>query len=249
MITAIIPSAGPLSKAGRVEISASDAAARLGVDPSRVRVLLRDGVLPGRQVGHRWMIRSEDVARHEGRRAGAGRPLAPARAWGLLSLLEAGRASWLPAVARSQTKQLMRRLSGLDADRWRAALRARNEVLRCRAHPAAIARLLDRPDVLSTGDSEAARRGIDLIALDAIPQAYVPPDAWPILSEDLLIGERASGPNLIVLLPRAVWPFEGQSEVSLSALAADLLESAEPRAVSSGLAVLNRLASAAVGSP
>jgi len=103
--------------------------------------------------------------------------------------------------------------------------------------------------VLSAGDSEAARRGIDLVALDALPQAYVPPDAWPILSEYLLISERVGEPNLIVLLPRAVWPFEGQSEVSVAALAADLLESAEPRAVSSGLAVLNRLSSAAVDSP
>ena len=232
-----------------MEISASDAAARLGVDASRVRVLLRDGVLPGRQIGHRWLIRSEDVARHASRLARPGRPLAPARAWGLLSLLEAGRAPWLSPVARSQTRQLMRRLSGLDADRWRAALRARNQVLRCSAHPAAITRLLDRPDVLSAGDSEAARRGIDLVALDALPQAYVPADAWPILSENLLISERVGEPNLIVLLPRAVWPFEGQSEVSVAALAADLLESAEPRAVSSGLAVLNRLSSAAVDSP
>jgi len=103
--------------------------------------------------------------------------------------------------------------------------------------------------VLSAGDSEAARRGIDLVALDALPQAYVPADAWPILSEDLLISERVGEANLNVLLPRAVWPFEGQSEVSVTALAADLLESAEPRAVSSGLAVLNRLSSAAVDSP
>lgn len=141
----------------------------------------------------------------------------------------------------------MRRLSGMDADRWRAALRARNEVLRCRAHPAAIQRLLDRPDVLSAGDSEAGRRGIDLVALDAIPQAYVPSEVWPALAEGLMISKRASEPNLIVLLPRAVWPFEAQSEVSLAALAADLLESAEPRAVSSGVAVLNRLSSAAIG--
>jgi len=230
-----------------VELPVASAATRLGVDGSRVRKLLREGVLPGRQVGRVWLIRSEDLALLESRKSRAGRPLAPARAWGLLDLLEGGRAPWLPLVARSQTKQLLRRLSGADADHWRSGLRARNEVLRCRAHPAAMGRLLGRPDVLPAGDSEAARRGIDLVVLGAIPQAYVPPHVWPAVSKHLMISGSASEPNLIVLLPRTVWPFERQGEVSRAALAADLLDSAEPRAVNSGLAILNDLSSAVVG--
>jgi hypothetical protein len=35
-----------------------------------------------------------------------------------------------------------------------------------------------------------------------------------------------------------VWPFSGRDEVGAAALAADLLESAEPRAVSGGLELL-----------
>lgn len=230
-----------------MELPVASAAARLGVDDSRVRQLLREGVLPGRQVGRLWLIRSEDLAVLESRQSRPGRPLAPARAWGLLDLLDGGRAQWLSPVARSQTKQLLRGLSGADAARWRAALRARNELLRCRAHPAASRKLLAEPGVLPAGDREAVRRGLDLIAVEAMPQAYVPPSDWPALSKRLMIDKRASEPNLIVLLPRAVWPFSGQQRVSLSVLGADLLDSAEPRAVNSGLVVLNELSSAVLG--
>lgn len=77
------------------------------------------------------------------RRSRPGRPLAPQRAWALLSLLEGGVAGWLSPVGRSQVRSLMRDLNGGDADRWRAALQARSAVLRCRAHPAAVRYLLE----------------------------------------------------------------------------------------------------------
>lgn len=224
-----------------MELPVTSAAARLGVDDSRVRKLLRDGVLPGRQVGRLWLIRSEDLALLESRQSRPGRPLAPARAWGLLDFLDEGRAPWLSPVARSQTKQLLRGLAGANADRWRAALRARSEILRCRSHPAAIKKLLAQPGVLPAGDGEAARRGIDLVVVDGMAQAYVPREEWPVLSERLMINELANEPNLIVMLPRDVWPFEAKPEVTEAALAADLLDSAEPRGVNRGVAVLNEL--------
>jgi len=226
-----------------MELSVAEAAARLGVDDSRARMMVRQGLLPGRRLGRQWLIPSEDVARLSSQRRLPGRPMAPARAWGLLDLLDGGSASWLSPVARSQTKQLARRLAGADADHWRAALRARSDVLRCRAHPAAVRRLVDHRSgvAVPAGEGEAIARGIDLIALDVVPQVYVPALAWPRQARELMVKVGDGGPNLVVRLPRGVWPFERQAQASAVALAADLLESAEPRAVSAGLALLNEL--------
>lgn len=58
-----------------INLTAKQAAERLGVDPSRVRVLCRSGRL-GRKFGHIWLITDADVAAYL--KAGpkpAGRPV------------------------------------------------------------------------------------------------------------------------------------------------------------------------------
>jgi hypothetical protein len=57
----------------------------------------------------------------------------------------------------------------------------------------------------------------------------------------LAIRESISEPNLLIRIPHDVWPFSDGAAVSDAALAADLLESAEPRAVSAGVSRLNDL--------
>ena len=47
--------------------------------------------------------------------------------------------------------------------------------------------------------------------------------------------------NLIIHHPMLVWPFEGRDAVPDAAIAADLLHSAEPRAVRAGQLRLNKL--------
>ena len=236
-----------LLNGGRVDIGVQEAAVRLGVHPTRVRQLVRRGELAGHRVGRVWLVDPRDVARLAGRKSRAGRPLAPARAWGLLDLLDGGSAPWLPSVARSQVRQLLSRLNGADSDRWRSALRSRSEVLRLRAHPAAITRLLAEPQVLAAGAAEAARMGVDLVAMSEVPQMYVPSWGWPDLGRALWIVEASAEPNLLVRVPQGVWPFEGHARPGLAALAADLLESAEPRAVTGGVAKLNELSARVVG--
>lgn len=232
-----------------MELSVAEAAKRLGVDDSRARVMLRAGLLPGRRVGRQWLVPSEEVSRLSSQRRFAGRPFAPARAWGVLDLLDSGSAPWLSPVARSQTKALLRRLAGADADRWRAALRARSDVLRCRAHPAAIRKLVSYPSGggLPAGEEEAMRRGFDLVAIGSTPQIYVASNDWPQRAGELMIQIGADVPNLTVRVPRGIWPFERQGQVSAAALAADLIESAEPRAISGGLALLTELSQQVAG--
>jgi hypothetical protein len=170
--------------------------------------------------------------------------MAPERAWGLLDLLDGGSAPWLSAVARSQVRELGRRLSGADANRWRAALRARSDVHRHQAHPAALRRLLADPSVLLGGPGEAARLGADLVDVGGRPEVYAPAAEWSRLVRSLHLLDAIEDPDVVVRVPR-VWPFEGRDNVGLAVVAADLLGADDPRAVRAGAVALNELSAKA----
>jgi len=230
------------------EIAVREAAERLGVSEPRVRQLLVSGDLAGRRLGRAWLVSAESVARMAERGVRPpGRPLGPQRAWALLDLLAGGDAAWLASPARSQLRARLRGLAGAAPGQWSAALRGRSEVVFCRAHPAAIPRLAGHEGVLPAGLAVLAGRPFDLvIAEHVIDQAYVDPVLWPALSSALAI--RLAGPdhqglvpNLTVFLPRIAWPFRSRREVPDSVLAADLLDSAEPRAVRAGALRLGEL--------
>jgi len=231
-----------------VEIAVREAAERLCVGEPRVRQLLASGDLAGRRLGRAWLVSAESVARMRERGARPpGRPLGPRRAWALLDLLAGGDAAWLTSSARSQLRTRLRGLDGAAPSQWRAALRGRSEVLPCRAHPAAVPRLTGHEGVLVAGMASLRGRPFDLvIAEHVVDQVYVDPALWPSLSQALAIrpaGPEHPGvePNLTVLLPRITWPFQGRRELPDSVLAADLLDSAEPRAVTAGARRLDEL--------
>ena len=230
-----------------MEITVRDAAERLGIGEPRVRQLLVSGDIAGRRLGRMWMVSAESVSQLQQRNRPPGRPLGPRRAWGLLDLLAGGEAPWLVPSARSQLKAGGRRLAEAGPDQWRAALRGRNEVVRCHAHPAAIPRLFSQEGALPSGLAVLPGRCFDLTASPRdIDQAYVDPARWDDISRALAIrvaepGDRGLTSNLTVLLPRIGWPLTGREEVPDSVLAADLLESAEPRVVNAAAARLNEL--------
>lgn len=232
-----------------MSVPVKEAARLLGVSERRVRQLLNDGVLQGDRFGESWQVSAPALARLQSQRRHRGRPLGPGRSWALLDLLEGGSASWLRPSARSQLRSSLGRFVDADDDRWRSALHGRSDVIRCVAHPAAVDRLLALPDVLSAGAGVAANRGFDLVAGNAVPEAYLLADEWPDLARSLAIRPAigAAEANLIVRLPLVVWPFAPGQRVSIAALAADLLESPEPRAVSAGVMRLNDLLAALIG--
>ncbi|WP_299951917.1 helix-turn-helix domain-containing protein [uncultured Modestobacter sp.] len=226
-----------------MEQAVADVAAQLGVHESRIRMMLRSGRLSGRKVGPVWLVDSAEVQRAVREKAPSGRPLNPAQAWGVLDLLDGGHASWLDVAGRSRARGHARGLAGADASRWRAALRRRHQRVPCRVHAAALSRLLDAPGVIPAGADRAAAAGADLLVISSVPEAYVSAVEWPDLARRLAIRQDVAEPNLIVRVPADVWPFAAdEPQPSLVMLAADLLDSSEPRAISAGVGALNAAA-------
>jgi excisionase family DNA binding protein len=229
-----------------MEISVRDAAAQLRIDESRVRRMLRDRDLVGHRMGGMWLVNADDVARRvafalpSGHRPG-GRPMSARRAWGLLDLLDGGHAVWLSPSDRSQVRAQVRKLTGADAARWRAALRARSEIVPAAGHPAAVGHLGQESDVRRAGPSEAAAQGLNLLVLHERPELYVRPEAWPALQARYGLRVSPRDPALLIHLPRDGWWPSGD-RLSALVLAADLLEHPEPRGVSAAVALLNERA-------
>jgi excisionase family DNA binding protein len=226
-----------------VDLSVAEAAERLGVDRSRVEQLLWSGRIAGRRAGRIWLVDGESVADAQVHPSPAGRPMAPARAWALLDLLGGGSASWVSAVARSQVRARIAGLADADAAAWRALLRARSEVLQVRVHPSGLQRLLDDlgAHAIVVGSARAVEFGADIVDLDPKLEIYVRSERWPAVARRWHVHERAADANLMVRLPREVWPFDSGDEAVRAAVAADLLESAEPRSVDGGLSMLRDL--------
>ncbi len=224
-----------------MDIAVGDAARRLGISEPRVRQLLGDGALRGRRLGRAWLVDSDDVARLQGHRRRPGRPPGPRRAWSVVDLLRGGAAPWLSASERSQVRSQLVRAGERDADGWRSILRGRNELRPVRAHPAAVARLGELGDALESGPAEAMRRGFDLVVVgDPRPEFYLPDSRWNEVARALALQAGEEG-DVLLRHPIAVWPFEDRDAVCDAALAADLLDSPEPRAVRAGRLRLNEL--------
>jgi excisionase family DNA binding protein len=226
-----------------MDLSVAEAAERLGVDRSRVEQLLRSGRIAGRRAGRIWLVDGQSVANAQLHPSPAGRPMAPARAWGLLDLLGGGSAPWLPPVARSQVRARIVRLGEADAGAWRALLRARSDVHRVRVHPGALQQLLDDlgADAVVAGPARAGQLGADIVDLDPGPEIYVRSERWSAVVRRWHVHESVAEANLVVRIPRDVWPFVGGDAAVPAALAADLLESAEPRSVDAGQKMLRDL--------
>jgi len=224
-----------------MDITIRDAAQRLNVSEPRVRQLLRAGDLRGRRLGRAWLIDADDVARLQSQRRPTGRPLGPKRAWALIDLMSGGKAPWLSYSERSQVRGLARSLNPQDADQWRGTLRGRTELRPVQAHPAAVARLARSDGALLTGPAEAMRRGFDLVASGRQrAEIYLHFDEWDSLAHSLALRPSHEG-NLLIRHPMVVWPFDGREIVPDAAIAADLLNSPEPRVIRAGELALNEL--------
>lgn len=146
-------------------------------------------------------------------------------------------APWLDRVAEWK---LRRELARSELKRLAPRLKGRADVLRLRAHPAALRRIAQEPQVVLSGASAASELGLEISAPDVL-EAYIPAKQVAKLARRYRLGV-SSEPNLILHTVEGPWPFEPDCRiVPLSFAAIDLLESDDPRARRAGTAALRRL--------
>jgi len=134
-------------------VGVTQAAARLGVSPQRVRQLLESGRLPGQQVFGRWVIDPAALNRPE---VSAGRPMSSRMAWGLVELLEGDRPEGLAPSEVSRLRRKVRSLaSALDpALVLRSWLPNRAVRVKLVAEPSAVGRLREDERLVPSGVSD-----------------------------------------------------------------------------------------------
>jgi excisionase family DNA binding protein len=162
------------------DLSVAEAAQRLQVSPRRVRALLEDGRLQGRQVAGRWLLPSRAVDHRQRAAPASGRPLSPASAWHALAILAKAddAISHLPAPVRSRARGRAEALRNMPpsgeevARRWQSALARRAEICEYYAHPSVLERLLDDPAVVRSGISAVGDHGAGLMVLSGA-EGYV----------------------------------------------------------------------------
>lgn len=206
-----------------MEVGVAEASAQLGVSPQRVRQLAQEGLLPARRVGGRWVFDTEALARRiETRRVG--RPLSPRVAWGLIGLLESGKAPALDPAERSRLRARLCRGPDLgEVAQWCCN---RSQVHWLAGHRSALSRLLHIGSAVPTG---ASAPGQDLIDLGSVEVYLSKNDAQRAIGELHLHPADPMSANAIIRIPRAPhWPFpDGRAGPVTVAL--DLWDAAEPR--------------------
>ena len=154
-------------------LGVEQAAERLGVGPSQVRRLARDGELPARRIGSTWLIDDAGIERRRGLEPSAGRPLSPLMAWAVLLSIDAAlgdssadRASSGVASQLADRKERYRLRHLLSAappvNRWDAWLRRRAAPRRIWVHPGVVDSLAADPRVHPGGAPAVAAAGLGL---------------------------------------------------------------------------------------
>jgi Transcriptional regulator, AbiEi antitoxin, Type IV TA system len=217
-------------------VDVASAAQDLGVSSGRVRQLLANGQLEGVLVGSRWLVDPASV--HERLTASTSRPYSERIAWAMLWELT-GRDNPLD-LSRSELARVHERLA-TPAARWAPRLRRRATVCRFRCPLSAISVVLDTPDVVRSGVSATDDYGIDIVAHGQADVYMRDAEAVERLAYSLPLRANASDSNLIVRIPSR-WLFGDARYTPASVVAADLVDSGDPRSVQTGLSLLDRLA-------
>jgi excisionase family DNA binding protein len=212
-------------------LSVREAADRLGVSAIAVRQQIAAGRLPAVKRGRDWWLDAHAVERMARLPPGDGRPLSPMMAWAVL-LLASGEDTAAKEVA-GRDRYWSRARAWLREHQLAAhapRLRARAQSEQLDAHPAEIARILSRSDVMATGLTAADVIG--LVGSASGIEVYAPADhRAALIDEHMLIS--GPGPVLVRWVPDEIWPHlvgDGDRRAPRAAVLLDLLESDDPRA-------------------
>ena len=231
------------------DLSVAEASQYLNVSPRRVRALLANGRLQGRQVAGRWLVSSDAVERRQEAAPPAGRPLSQASAWRVLAVLASAddalkRLS--PPVrsrARARARDLLLDQPVEIAQQWRQALGNRASVREFYAHPSVLKDLLDDPEIVRSGISAAHDHGADLMVLGGA-EGYIRSADLASMQARYALSPDA-GPHTNVWLhvvedDEARWLFD-QRLAPAPVVAADLVERDTPRDRSAGVKLITQL--------
>lgn len=221
------------------EVSAKDAARRLGVDDSRVRQLLGKGELPGRKVADRWVVDLSALERRKAMARERGRLMEPRNAWGLLFLASGESAQWLASDARSRLRRCLRE-GWLRTHHVRLGRRARTHYFA--AGDRARADIARDPRFIRSGVSAAPEYSADVRA-PRVLEGYLPEDDLQkaVYRHALRpVDEREA--DLVLHAVSGFWPFQGRKIAPRAVVAVDLVDSLDQRSRRAGEALLQRLA-------
>ena len=218
-------------------IPAAEAADRLGIDRSRIRALANAGQLRAEKVANRWWLDEGDIERRLAHGPEVGRPVEPRRAWALLFLLSGEDAPWVSGVERSKLRAVARDRA---LDELMPRLRRRAKVRYFAAGDRAKHDTGAAPDFVRSGVSAAEHYGVSLRSSRVI-DGYLPSDsAERLIYRHALrdVEERAAD---TILRVAGYWPFHGQKFAPAAAVAADLVDALDERAVRAGRELAERL--------
>jgi len=229
-------------------LTAGEAAHRLGVTQKRVYSLVASGALSARRLGNRFLLDPSEVEARKVQGIVTGRPLDQTSAWAVLWLALArdtrDLGPWGAYLARNTRWRVRQKLGEGPLATELAALaprlRRRGRLVRMRAHPSDLPRLLDEPDLVRTGVSAAADVGADIVALTDV-EAYAPAARFDELRNRYLL-EESSNPNVWLRLVDEPCPFPPGTRVApTTAVAIDLLDSADERTRRAGRELLDAI--------
>jgi Helix-turn-helix domain len=212
--------------------SSQDAARALRLTPRRIRALARAGRLKAHKVGNRWLV--EPTTAREPRH---GRPPTPAIGWAILAVLSGERPNWLHPSALSRLKRWMRSTEWTIEALKRSKARAR--IVRLRALPSDIPKILKKPGMVRTGLS-AITDEVDLVPSSGEIDAYVSNDVLRMIERQFKPARESDQPNLTLRLPNQAWILKFK-RAPLAVVCADLLLSADPRVVRAGVEGLKKV--------
>lgn len=225
-------------------IPVAEAAERLRVNSSRLRAMIRSGILDAQKLGDRWVVDPASLDRREAARPARGRPYSARNAWALLLMgsgkSSAGQGKLVKQLSPWALSRVRSRLKTLDLASVASRFRSRAKVVRLRAHRSDLERIESEPYVVRAGVSAARGYGIDIVAPGEI-EIYTPVTKLAALKRKYSLLPD-SKPNVILHVVDEPWPFSSTCRVVPPAVAAlDLLETDDDVSQRAGRDLLARL--------
>jgi len=207
-------------------VSVSEAAGELGVSGRRVRQMLDEGSLLGRQVGGVWLVDSASLDLAVLKQRPAGRAWKASMCWSVLAVAN----SEDPNVEAYEKSRIFSRLDKVGLLGLAPRLRSRCTQYFYYGHPSVIKRLEAEESLVLSGVSAAGHHNVDIVVFDFV-EAYVSSDVLDRLVEHYALAENMERPNIILRsVDENVWPFvKAQKFASWPIVAVDLLESNDGR--------------------